>query len=188
MNRPADLEELLGAMRAAANDPQSAVLLEWLPRLRRMARSHFPAHSPLRVGFDSEDLVQEGLLQLVRTVDAFRGTTWPEFLAFVHAVLAQKKGQHVRRHAVRQKEFAPEACSSSVAGPQATPSVDAMAAEDRAKVRRLVNELPEPYRTTMLLRLDGLDADALSARLGITAEALRQRLSRAVRLLQERWR
>jgi RNA polymerase sigma factor (sigma-70 family) len=188
VSRPADLQELLAAMQRVAGDPHPAVLLEWLPRLRRMARAHLPPNSPLRIAGDSEDLLQEGLVQLVRKVDTFRGETWPEFLAFVHAVLAQKKGQQVRRHVVRQKEFAPVAESDTLSAEQPTPSVDAMAAEDRAKVRRLVQELSEPYRTTMQLRLEGHEPEAIAGQLGITAEALRQRLSRAVRMLQERWR
>ncbi|MFY9344927.1 MAG: sigma-70 family RNA polymerase sigma factor [Planctomycetota bacterium] len=187
-NRPDDLEQLLAAMQRAATDPDSTALLTWLPRLRTMAHKHLPVKSPLRAGFDSEDLVQEGMLQLVRSVHEFRGSTWPEFLAFVHAMLAQKTQQQARRHAVRQKEFAPEAASEDVPGPQPTPSVDAMAAEDRARVRRLVAELPEPYRTTLQLRLDGVEAGAIAVQLGITDLALRQRLSRGLRMLQERWR
>lgn len=170
-----------------ASAPTPGALLAWLPRLRAMARRHLPANSPLRAGFDSEDLLQEGLLQLVRTVEQFRGSTWGEFLAFVHSILAQKKGQQVRRHQVRQREFAPEASSDLLAATLPTPSVDAIAGEDRRRVRELVDALPEPYRTTMLLRLQGADNDVLAQQLGIGPEALRQRLSRAVRMLQERW-
>jgi RNA polymerase sigma factor (sigma-70 family) len=185
--RPPDLDELLAAMRHAAADPQSTILLAWLPRLRAMARRHLPTNSPLRRGFDSEDLQQEGLLQLVRSVAKFRGSTWPEFLAFVLAVLAQKTQQQARRQAVRRRELAPEVASETLAGPPATPSVDAMAAEDRARLRRLIGELPEPYRTTVQLRLDGVEPAVIARRLGVTDAALRQRLSRGLRLLQERW-
>jgi DNA-directed RNA polymerase specialized sigma24 family protein len=170
---PDDLRQLLEEMRTMASAPTPGALLAWLPRLRAMARRHLPANSPLRAGFDSEDLLQEGLLQLVRTVEQFRGSTWGEFLAFVHSILAQKKGQQVRRHQVRQREFAPEASSDLLAATLPTPSVDAIAGEDRRRVRELVEALA--------------DNDVLAQQLGIGPEALRQRLSRAVRMLQERW-
>src|SRR5436190_13889523 len=86
---PEDLRQLLSEIRRAAATPGAQVLIAWLPRLRAMARQHLPSQSPLRAGLDSEDLLQEGLLQLVRNVDRFRGSTWAEFLAFVHAILAQ---------------------------------------------------------------------------------------------------
>jgi RNA polymerase sigma factor (sigma-70 family) len=184
---PEDLQQILQELRAVGASPSNVALLQWLPRLRAMARRHLPPQSPLRVGLDSEDLLQEGLLHLVRNVDQFRGATWGEFLKFVHSILAQKKGQQFRRQQVRARELAPAAASEDLAEDGTTPSVDAMAAEDRRRVRQLVLELPEPYRTTMELRLAGLSNEELAQRLGLGAEALRQRLSRAVRMLKERW-
>lgn len=186
-DRPDDLQQLLAAMRALGAAPDAAALREFLPRLKSMARRHLTAGSALRAMIDSEDLLQEGLLQLVRTADQFRGGTWPEFLAFVHAVLAQKKVQQVRRHQVRANEFRDNVPNEDVPAVQPTPSVDMMAQEDRARLRQLIAGLAEPYRTTLQLRLEGVENQDLAQRLGITPEALRQRLSRAVRMLQERW-
>jgi len=185
--RPEDLQDLVDAMRALGAAPTVGALARFLPRLRKMARRHLPAASPARALIDSEDLLQESLLQLVRNVDQFRGGTWPEFLGFVHAILAQKKQQQARRQQVRASEFEPSTPQDSLPSAQATPSVDAMAQEDRLRLRDLIAALAEPYRTTMQLRLEGLDNAALARRLGVSAEALRQRLSRAVRMLQERW-
>lgn len=187
MNRPADLDELIATMRRAAGDLQSTILLGWLPRLRHMARRHLPTNSPLRQGLDSEDLLQEGLLHLVRHVESFRGATWPEFLAFVHTVLAQKAGQQARRAKVRHRENTSQGDAAELPAQHPSPSVDAMAGEDRSRLRDLVAGLPEPYRTTMQLRIDGIEPDAIAARLEITGDALRQRLSRAVRMLKDRW-
>lgn len=185
--RPEDLQQLVDAMRALGAAPTAGALGEFLPRLRQMARRHLPPESAVRALIDSEDLLQEGLLQLVRNVDQFRGASWPEFLAFVHAILAQKKQQQARRHQVRAGEFDASPPHESLPSAQSTPSVDAMAQEDRMRLRNLIGALAEPYRTTLQLRLEGLDNDELARRLGISGEALRQRLSRAVRMLQERW-
>lgn len=185
--RPDDLQQLVSAMCALGATPTAGALAEFLPRLRQMARRHLPPESALRAMIDSEDLLQEGLLQLVRNVEQFRGATWPEFLAFVHAILAQKKQQHARRHQVRAGEYDGKPPHESLPSDQPTPSVDAMAQEDRQRLRQLVASLSEPYRMTLLMRLEGHDNDEIARRLGITSEALRQRLSRAVRMLQERW-
>ena len=185
--RPDDLQQLVSAMSALGATPTAGALAEFLPRLRHMARRHLPAESSLRAMIDSEDLLQEGLLQLVRNVDQFRGGSWPEFLAFVHAILAQKKQQHARRHQVRAGEFDAAPAQDSLPSGQASPSVDAMAQEDRLRLRQLIGALAEPYRTTLQLRLEGHDNDEIARRLCISDEALRQRLSRAVRMLQERW-
>jgi RNA polymerase sigma factor (sigma-70 family) len=186
-DRPEDLLQLLTAVRALGAAPDAVALREFLPRLRNMARRHLPPESALRAMIDSEDLLQEGLLQLVRNIDQFRGGSWPEFLAFVHAILAQKKMQQARRHQVRAGEFDAKPPHESLPSDQPTPSVDVMAQEDRARLRQLIAGLGEPYRLALQLRLEGLDNAAIAARLGITEDALRQRLSRAVRTLQERW-
>jgi RNA polymerase sigma factor (sigma-70 family) len=62
-----------------------------------------------------------------------------------------------------------------------------MAQEDRERLRLLLGTLSEPHQAVLLLRLDGMDNGEIAARLGITVETVRQRLSRAIRTLQERW-
>lgn len=184
---PPDLLELLAELRGANTAVPTQFLLRVLPQFRSMVRKHLPPRSPLRLGLDSEDLLQEGLLQLVRQVDQFRGATWAEFLAFVHAILNQKTAQQARRQGVRQGELRSTAAVDSLPANQATPSVDAGAAEDRRRVQELVLGLAEPYRSTMRMRLEGLDNQTIAVRLGVADEVVRQRLSRAVKMVQERW-
>jgi RNA polymerase sigma-70 factor, ECF subfamily len=184
---PDDLAALLVELRGSRDSAPATLLFGLLPRLRAMARRHLPPHSPLRAGLDSEDLLQEGLLQLLQNVSQFRGTTWPEFLAFVHSILNQKAVNQVRRQRVRRAEFEPVAQAESLPAEQPTPSVDFAAAEDRRRVQRMVQQLPEPYRAAMLLRIEGLDNAEIAARFALPQDLVRQRLSRAVKLLQERW-
>jgi RNA polymerase sigma factor (sigma-70 family) len=187
VDRPEDLKELITAMRALGATPPAVALRTFLPRLRQMARFHLPTTSAVRALIDSEDLLQEGLLQLVRNVEQFRGRTWSEFLAFVHAILAQKKLRHRRRHQVRAEEFKSTPPHDSLPAEMPTPSFGAMAQEDRERLRLLLRTLSEPHQAVLLLRLDGMDNGEIAARLGITVETVRQRLSRAIRTLQERW-
>lgn len=184
---PQDLIELLDELRGLRQATSAELLTGLLPRLRSLARKNLPARSPLRLGFDSEDLLQEGMLQLVRQAETFRGTTWAEFLAFSHAILTQKTAQQARRHTVRRNELGSTFDSSTVPSDDPTPSVHASDAEDKKRVQLLIATLPEPYREAIELRLRGLDNTAIAERLHITDEAVRQRLSRAVKMLQERW-
>lgn len=184
---PQDLLDLQAELRGMRDASSAELLTRILPRLRTMARQNLPPKSQLRLGFDSEDLLQEGLLQLVRQVDTFRGTTWAEFLAFAHSILTQKTAQQARRHTVRRNEFQSTFDSSALPSDDPTPSVNASTAEDKKRVKLLVGTLPEPYREAIELRLQGFENQAIAERLGISEEAVRQRLSRAVKMLQERW-
>ncbi|MFO0313852.1 MAG: RNA polymerase sigma factor [Planctomycetota bacterium] len=185
--RPQDLQDLITAMRALGATPPAGALRAFLPRLRHMARHHLPATSAVRALIDSEDLLQEGLLQLVRNIGQFRGATWAEFLAFVHAILAQKKQRHSRRHQVRAEEFKPAPPHDSLPANLPTPSFGAMAQEDRDRLVLLLRTLSDSHRAVLQLRLEGMENTEIAARLGLTVETVRQRLSRAIRLLQERW-
>lgn len=187
VDRPEDLKALLAAMRELGTTPPAVALRAFLPRLRQMARYHLPATSAVRAMIDSEDLLQEGLLQLVRNIDQFRGASWAEFLAFVHAILAQKKQRHFRRHHVRAEEFKPAPPHDSLPANLPTPSFGAMAQEDRERLRVLLRTLSEPLQAVLLLRLEGMENGEIAARLGISVDTIRQRLSRAIRMLQERW-
>ena len=120
-------------------------------------------------------------------METFRGTTWGEFLSFAHSILTQKTVQQARRHAVRRTEFESTFDPENLSSGDPTPSVNAQAEEDRGRVRLLVEKLPEPYRVAIGLRLQGLDNASIAARLNISDEAVRQRLSRGIKLLQERW-
>jgi RNA polymerase sigma factor (sigma-70 family) len=68
-----------------------------------------------------------------------------------------------------------------------TPSVQAAAAEDKLRLARILEELPDPYRKTLRLRLDGHESSSIAAMLGVSDDTVRQRLTRALRMLQERW-
>jgi RNA polymerase sigma-70 factor, ECF subfamily len=58
-------------------------------------------------------------------------------------------------------------------------------AETRALVRRLINQLPESYRTVLLLRdIEGLDTDETATALGLTPNAVKIRLHRARQALR----
>jgi RNA polymerase sigma-70 factor, ECF subfamily len=57
--------------------------------------------------------------------------------------------------------------------------------ETRAQVRRCIDQLPESYRTVLLLRdIEGLDTDDTASLLGLTPNAVKIRLHRARQALR----
>lgn len=63
----------------------------------------------------------------------------------------------------------------------------AIASEERARLLAALDELPAETRAVIVLRyLEGLDAPRIADELGLSPDAVRQRLSRALRLLRER--
>ena len=181
-----DLLVMLDLLRACRDEPGGAPLAEFVARLRRMARRHLPTHSILRRGLDSEDLAQEGLLQLLKNLDRFRGTTVAEFLAFANAILGQQAARQARWQDVRKKELRGGDAAAHAEEPR-TPVSEAMAAEEVRRLRRLVGELAEPYRTALRMRLDGRTNLEIAAELGVREDLVRKRLSRALKELHGRW-
>jgi len=181
-----DLLVMLDLLRACRDEPGGAPLAEFLARLRRMARRHLPTHSILRRGLDSEDLAQEGLLQLLKNLDQFRGATVAEFLAFANAIIGQQAARQARWQDVRKKELRGGDAAAHAEEPR-TPVSEAMAAEEVRRLRRLVGELAEPYRTALRMRLDGRTNLEIAAELGVREDLVRKRLSRALKELHGRW-
>ncbi len=65
------------------------------------------------------------------------------------------------------------------------PDHAAITAETRALVRRTIDELPDDYRTVIILRdIEELDTDATAEHLGITVGAVKTRLHRARQALR----
>lgn len=181
------LEAMLEMLRACRGDLDVANLAPLVDKLRSMARRHLPAGSGLRRGFDSEDLAQEGLLQLLANLDRFRGTTVAELLAFAKAIVGQQAARQARWQRVRNPELRGGADAADHAEEDRTPSTDAMAAEDKQRLLELVEGLAEPYRSTLRMRLEGKTNLEIAAELGLREELVRKRLSRALKDLHGRW-
>ncbi len=190
---PSDLAALIKDLQASQDAGPGVMLTKLIPQLHRAAKRHLPANSPLRINIDSEDLMQETLLHLIANVGAFRGSSWAEFLAFTKAITLQKAAEAARRAQARNARFdlvKPQKTPSQTPEQPSldpTPSVHASAKEDKQRLTVILAELPELYRMVMRLRLDGLKTTAIAALLHVTDETVRQRLSRALQMLQERW-
>ncbi len=125
------------------------------------------------------DLEQETWLAALRGAPA--SVTSPR--AWLGSVLRRQAARSFRNAA--RAERRERAVARSEALPSAADTV--AAAEAHERVVRVVLDLAEPYRSTLLLRFfEGLEPAEIAARLGVPAPTVRGRQSRALAMVRER--
>lgn len=185
-----DLAQLLAELRGARQHTAQILSSRLLVQVRNLARRHLDPHDRLRRVMDSEDLAQDTLMDLIRALDRFRGSTWNEFLAFARALFERRKVEGARHHGARPADLHPQGRLGDVDPPSPstpTPSEVIAAREEAERLDRLVAELPSIYREALRLRLQGLTYDDIASGMALTNHAVRQRISRALRMLKKRW-
>jgi len=146
----------------------------------------------LRCEQDAADAVQEAFLMAFRSIHAFAGqskiSTWLHRIV-VNACLMKLRAER-SRPVTSIEPLLPTFDqtghhSRPVSAWHLPPSESAEAAELRAAVRQRINELPESYRTVILLRdIEELDTQEVAERLGISEGAVKVRLHRARQALR----
>ena len=142
---------------------------------------------------DAQDVVQEAFLSAFRAIDRFEGqgrlSTWLHRIVVNSALM--KLRSRKRRPERPIEDFLPEFLDD---GHHVDPPVawqegaleKLERAETRTKVRELIDQLPEDYRTVLMLRdIEELDTRETAQLLGITPNAAKIRLHRARIALRE---
>jgi RNA polymerase sigma-70 factor (ECF subfamily) len=140
---------------------------------------------------DARDAVQDAFLSAFRSIDRFDGQaalgTWLHRIA-VNAALTRLRSR--RRHPEKPIEellptFLEDGHQARPPRDWPDPSAALQRHETRESVRRHIDELPEEYRTVLLLRdIEGLDTDETARMLGLTPGAVKTRLHRARQALR----
>lgn len=174
------------------------VIEEHGPRLLATARRL------LRNEEDAQDALQEAFLSAFRSLDSFHGdarlSTWLHRIV-VNAALMRRRSNS-RRHEDDRREsdigdLLPEFDETGHFAPafsaSAEPSESALErAETRELVRRVIDELPEIYRTALILRdIEELETEEVARHLGVSSNAVKIRVHRArqaLRTLLDRYR
>jgi RNA polymerase sigma-70 factor (ECF subfamily) len=179
---------------AMAND--AVADQERMRRFRDAALPHLDdlytlARYLMRNATDAEDAVQECYLRALRHFDSYRGPAMkPWLLAILRNVC---KAEFARRG----KDEVPTdfAQDESVAEdmpmwqePQASPEKLILRQQDSATIRRLVAELPEPFRETIVLReVNDLSYQEIAEVAGVPVGTVMSRLARARAMLRSAW-
>jgi RNA polymerase sigma-70 factor (ECF subfamily) len=140
---------------------------------------------------DAEDAVQECYLRALRHFDSYRG---PAMKPWLLAILRNVCNAEFAR---RGKEEVPTdfAQDESVAEdmpmwqePQASAEKLILRQQDSATIRRLVADLPEPFRETIVLReVNDLSYQEIAEIAGVPVGTVMSRLARARAMLRSAW-
>jgi RNA polymerase sigma-70 factor (ECF subfamily) len=146
---------------------------EFGPMIRRIAAAH-EANQAL-----AEELVQDIWLELWRALPSFRGAS--SLKTFVARVASYRAITHVRRSARVPR---PAELPDTVPASDPSPEHHTIHQDRQAKLVSAVRDLSLPLRQVTLLTLEGLTPQEISSVLGITANAVAIRLSRAKQILR----
>lgn len=127
---------------------------------------------------EADDVAQDAWLAAQRGVPAASRSAW---LAGIVRHLASRR----RREAIGRRYHESRAALPEASVPAAADEV--ARAQTQRRLLDAVLALPEPYRSTVILRfLDGLSPRAIAARQGLAAAAVRQRVARGLAMLRAR--
>ncbi len=176
--------------RIAAGEHTAFALL-----MRRYNRPLYrTARSVLRDDAEAEDALQDAYLLVFRKIGQFRGesslSTWLTRIVLNEAIARSRKGK--RRAQIFQLDGACEAGDSAMedmmddAVAPEQPDHAAQRAEMRRLLERKIDELPDGFRTVLVLRaLEELSVEETATILDIPEATVRTRFFRAKGLLRE---
>jgi RNA polymerase sigma-70 factor (ECF subfamily) len=184
-------EHLVARMRA--RDESAVVDLDaaYRSRIQQLAMRYVKSPE------DAEEVAQDVLLKVYLKIDAFRGdaalSSWIYRITF-NTVMSRLRGQRTAQsHEVREQDLLTdveenggrvrhEPADWSSLGDEAI-----MRAQLRSRLAGALKDLPEIYRTPVILRdLHGLTTEEASSKLGIKEQTLKSRLHRGRLFLRER--
>lgn len=168
------------AARARAGDEAAfeALVARYTAPCARLA-GHFIADRD-----EVADLVQESFVAAFEHLDRYDPRR--PFWMWLARIVVNKAIDRLRS-ARRQRERPVESLASR-AGPDPTPDRLAAQEEERERVGRTLDRLPQRYRTLLVLReMEGMSAESIAEMLRRPAATIRWRLFRARRLFREAW-
>ena len=178
--------DLLAALRAGEPSAYEETVRRYSPQLLATAQRI------LRNEDDAQDAVQDAFLSAFRGLDQFAGqsklVTWLHRIAVNAALL---KLRHRRQ--AHEQSIDPLLPRFSSDGHQVEPAAPWESAAERVLerketrdfVRRAIDDLPENYRTVLLLRdIEGLDTEETAKQLGVSEGTVKTRLHRARQALR----
>jgi RNA polymerase sigma factor (sigma-70 family) len=145
----------------------------------------------MRNAADAEDAVQECYLRALRHFDSYRGPAMkPWLLAILRNVcngeFARRAAQGVASACAAVEPAADEAAPWQE--PQRSPEVELLRRQDDATIRRLVAELPAPFREVVVLReINDLAYREIAEVVGVPVGTVMSRLARARSMLRAAW-
>ena len=145
----------------------------------------------MRNTHDAEDAVQECFLRALRHFDSYRGPAMKPWLLAIlrnvcNAEFARRGKEELPTDYATDETLAEE--MPMWQEPQASPEKMIVQRQDSATIRRLVAELPEPFREAIVLReVNDLSYKEIAEVAGVPVGTVMSRLARARAMLRSAW-
>ncbi len=176
---PVDDTELLAEMRAGDESAATAFHDRLRPRVDATIRRLLGGRD-----VDHEDLVQLSMLELVRSVERFRGDSSLE--SWAASVTAHVVYNHMRRRKIERRIFSSAAMPPD--GPPSRSLASSLAARDVVqRIRVLLDDMDENKAWTFVLHdVCGFDLREIASITNVTVAAAQGRLVRGRREIHDR--
>lgn len=174
IDRRTEFQQLFQMARDGCVESQGQLLDQYRKLLKMLVRAQ--VFGAVRIKMDASDIVQETLMHAFKTFSKFRGATERELIGWLRSILALRLAQSVRwLHAQRrsiklERQFAEDLERSSIALDRAfvqsgpSPSEIVSRRERIVLIADAIEDLPEDYRTVILLRhIQGLSYPEIAA-------------------------
>ncbi len=181
-----DEAELVGGLRAGELEAQERFVRRYSGPMLATARRYF------RSEHDAADAVQDGFISAFKSIDSFSGqsrlSTWLHRIV-VNACLMKLRSQR-SRPSTSIDELLPQFDQSGHHAARVSRWRDDVfeqlaSDEMRARVRHCIDQLPESYRTVLLLRdIEEYDTQETAQLLGESTANVKTRLHRARQALR----
>lgn len=183
---PAADADLLSRLRAGDEDAFAQFVRQYWGRVLKLAQGFLHNEE------DAADAVQEAFLSAFKALDRFEGTsslgTWLHRIV-VNACLIKIRSKARRRTCsidLLLPTFDETGHHAQPVSPWAETGLARLARDEtQAYVRRCIQQLPDDYRTVLVMRdIDELDTEQTAAILGLNPGAVKTRLHRARQALR----
>jgi RNA polymerase sigma-70 factor (ECF subfamily) len=141
----------------------------------------------------NSDLVQDTCLSAHRDFDAFRGTTEPEFTAWLREIMAHVCANHTRDHRRQRRDVRLErqfyalfnqssaVLERALANSGTDPGQNLIQRERAVILANALDQLPKDYREVLVGReLEGRSLSEIAAQVGKTPNAVQKIWARAL--------
>jgi RNA polymerase sigma-70 factor (ECF subfamily) len=162
----------------------------WEAALPHLDEVYTLARYLLRDGGDAEDAAQECYLRALRYFDSYRG---PAIKPWLFAILRNVcRGEFARRSGAPLNMGGDMDAEEDTAPlwqeEQASPETQIVHEHDAETIRRLVADLPQPFREAIVLReVNDLSYREIAEVIGVPVGTVMSRLARARAMLRKAW-
>ncbi len=183
-----DVPEMIRQARAG----ESEILGELLARCERRLRLrvHGAIRAAVAARCDAADIMQQSLMEAVRSFRSFHGQTEAELLAWVERILSHNLADALRHNVGTLKRSVEEESRVSrhpeLASPRSSPTRRLARRQDAARLERAIAVLPSDQAEAVRLRhLNGNSLHEIAQRMGRTPVAVASLIRRGMQRLRD---